>query len=73
MSLIFSPSFQGCREVTSKTLETVKTYCPKLRYLGMSNLSDYMLDKPNLLDTLPLLKLDSDLDDDYYSDDSSNY
>ncbi|KAK2702369.1 hypothetical protein QYM36_019020, partial [Artemia franciscana] len=61
-------NLKGCREVTSKTLETVKTYCPKRRYLGMSNLSDYMLDKPNLLDALLLLKLDSYLDDDYNSD-----
>ncbi|XP_065576835.1 uncharacterized protein LOC136037905 [Artemia franciscana] len=29
-------NLEGCREVTSKTLETVKTYCPKLRYLGVS-------------------------------------
>ncbi|KAK2702828.1 hypothetical protein QYM36_018579 [Artemia franciscana] len=46
-------NLKGCRKVTSKTLETVKSYCPKLRYLD-----SYIIlsDKPNLLDTLPLLK-----------------
>ncbi|XP_065559614.1 F-box/LRR-repeat protein 20-like isoform X2 [Artemia franciscana] len=47
---------KGCPKVTNKTLETVKKYCPKLRYLDTSI---YMSDKHNLLDTLPLLKLDS--------------
>ncbi|XP_065582235.1 uncharacterized protein LOC136041470 [Artemia franciscana] len=48
---------QGCRGVTSKTLDTVKTYCPKLRYLRMS---DYVrrISEPNSLDSPPLLKLD---------------
>ncbi|XP_065574806.1 uncharacterized protein LOC136036474 [Artemia franciscana] len=56
-------NLKGCREVTSTTLATLKTYCPKLRYLGSFNI--YMSDKPSLLDTLPLLKLDSVNDDDY--------
>ncbi|KAK2719625.1 hypothetical protein QYM36_005189, partial [Artemia franciscana] len=64
----FSPVLKylgsGCHEVTSKTLETVKTYCPKLRYLRIS-WGLYTSYKSNLLDTLPLLKLASDFDEDY--------
>ena len=71
MSLIFSPSFQGCYNVTGETLKTVKTYCPKLRYLG-HNVNFYESDK-RLLDTLPLLKLDSVFDDDTYYYSSSDY
>ena len=64
MSFIFSPSFQGCPKVTSKTLQTVKKYFPKLRYLCIS-WGLYMSHKSNLLDTLPLLKLAFDFDEDY--------
>ncbi|XP_065576891.1 F-box and leucine-rich repeat protein 13-like isoform X1 [Artemia franciscana] len=41
-------NLKGCRKVTSKMLETVKTYCPKLRHLCVEPNS---LDTPLILDT----------------------